>query len=442
MVEVYEAIFKILNQYKYCVMRNATGLPLFNDSNDIDLLINKHDYKEIIFKLSKKLKDMNYSRVERSSFFGIECFTYYSFDKNLEPVKLDYFFDLRGGGLRYIDFETIIDYRSLNQNGIYVLDSSFEAWLTSLKTLLSGGKIKKKYLDNLKAASIDGFTSKFSYLGLVVNDIKKIQCGEKPEGNRLKYVGQIIFQNIRKIGLTQTIFNLANHTKIELARIYSKRRFIVLSGVDGSGKSSLLDESLVNSQNDYKSPKDRFIINHHRPRIIPHLSDLFAFSKKQKSKLKEIYENPRSGHMKNPLSSVISFFYYVLDYILFRVKHWNNFRRGKIIIYDRYYYDFLIDPLRSAISINKNLVIWIYKLFIPRPSMTIYVIAPPKLIVQRKDELNEAEAKELQDRYIEYSSLWSPYQIIENVEFNSSVVEMKESIIQSITYDINKFTDQ
>ena len=441
MIEVYSAIFEVLAEYKYCVMRNAAGLPYSNESNDIDLLVPKNQYHEIVLNVSRILNSLGYTRVERSSFFGIECFTYYSLDTSFDPVKLDYFFDFRGGGLCYLDYEAIITYRVANQDGIYVLEPSFEAWLTGLKVLLSGGSLKRKYLENLKGSSIKNFTCKFSFLGLIANDIENIQAGCEPKGKRLRYLSQILFHNILYIGLRTTINNLFSHLKYELSRLTSKNRFLVLSGIDGAGKSSLLDASLSNSQTDFKSPRHRFKENHHRPRIIPTISYLLSTSKKERSKLKEVYENPRSGLTKNVFLSSLSFFYYVFDYILLRLKHLNDFRTGKIVIYDRYYYDFLVDPARSAMRINPKLVILIYKLFVPKPTMTIYVTTPPEISVERKQELTADDAKKLQDRYIKYASLWSTYRVIENIDFDSSVRTFKNCIILAITEDIKEFID-
>lgn len=439
MNKVYSNIFQVLSEYKYCVMRNSEGLPYSNDSNDIDLLVPKNKYEEIVLKLSSILNSFGYTRVERSSFFGIECYTYYSLDIDLDPVKLDYFFDFRGGGLCYLDYESLISYRVQNKHGIYIFESSFEAWLTSLKVLLSGGSLKRKYLENLKRSNIQNFKSKFSFLSLVADDIENIQNDRKPKGNRFAYLREIFFHNILYIGFWKTINNFLKHLKYELSRLGSKNRFLVLSGIDGAGKSSLLDASLANSQTDFKSPRHRFKENHHRPRVIPTLSYLLSTSKKERSKLKEVYENPRSGKTKNIFLSSLSFSYYVIDYILFRLKHLNDFRRDKIVIYDRYYYDFLVDPARSAMKISPKLVSLMYKLFIPKPTMTIYVTVPPEISVARKQELTEDDAKNLQESYIRHAKLWSKYEVIENLDFDASVQAFKNCIILAISEDIKKY---
>lgn len=62
---------------------------------------------------------------------------------------------------------------------------------------------------------------------------------------------------------------------------------------------------------------------------------------------------PRTGSNKSKLSSFIRFFYYLLDYIIGQWFIYFKYTiKGNIIVYDRYYFDFINDA-------NVLTLIWI-----------------------------------------------------------------------------------
>lgn len=438
MHNIYKKIFEILDQYKYCVLRNPEGLPFKNLSNDIDILIQKSDYRGVVAEVSKELSSFGYSRVETSSFYGIKCFTFYSYNKTLEAIKLDFFFSFCGGGLHYLSFDEIYNKTYLNKNGIRVLEPDFESFLNALKTFLSGGKLKEKYYESLKKSDINHICDEFNYLGDVIKDIKKCRNGDAEfKGRRKVYIKQIFKSNIRRIGFKSTLFGIFNHAKEEYQRISTNNRFVVICGIDGSGKSTLLEKSLQDSELHFRTIKDRFILGHHRPRCMPHISDLLMKRKNDNESSVSIHENPRSGKVSGKLVSTIKFIYYLIDYsIMFRVKHYNQLRRDKIIIYDRYYFDFLVDPERSALNLNDSLVKLAYRFFVPKPSLVIYVTVPPELAYKRKGELSISESKTLQQRYLDNKEFWSENQEIVNLDLDESIEKFRAALVYGISEEI------
>ena len=64
--------------------------------------------------------------------------------------------------------------------------------------------------------------------------------------------------------------------------------------------------------------------------------------------------------------------------------------KSKIFIFDRYYYDYYIDPKRAKI----NLPIWILKIgevFVPKPDLILCLGGNPQKIYERKPETSLEE---------------------------------------------------
>ena len=67
-------------------------------------------------------------------------------------------------------------------------------------------------------------------------------------------------------------------------------------------------------------------------------------------------------------------------------------KRPCIYIFDRYFYDYLFDPVRARISLPR----WFIKLFslvIPKPDLILCLGADPEVIHSRKPELTIEETK-------------------------------------------------
>jgi hypothetical protein len=86
--------------------------------------------------------------------------------------------------------------------------------------------------------------------------------------------------------------------------------------------------------------------------------------------------------------------YYTVDYVVgYLVKVFPRLlRRSHVYIFDRYFYDYHIDPRRSGVALPK----WLIRLFgllVPSPHIILCLGADPKIIHARKPELPLEEFK-------------------------------------------------
>ena len=167
---------------------------------------------------------------------------------------------------------------------------------------------------------------------------------------------------------------------------HQKGIIITFSGVDGAGKSTIIEHTKKELE---KKLRKKVVVIRHRPSVLPILSAITQG--KEKAEQKAANTLPRQGQNNNRISSLLRFGYYYTDYLLGQfyvyVKH---VMRGEVVLYDRYYFDFINDSLRSNIRLPKWLTKAGYKLLL-QPHLNFFLYADAETILSRKKEL-DAEA--------------------------------------------------
>lgn len=173
-------------------------------------------------------------------------------------------------------------------------------------------------------------------------------------------------------------------------------RVVTVSGVDGAGKSTILQD--VQHQIE-KNMRREVVLLRHRPSLLPILS---AWKYGQQAAEQRAAQGlPRRGKNQSLPASLLRFAYYYADYLL---GQWYVFfkyvARGKVVLYDRYYFDFMADPRRS----NLVLPAWLTRTAFAgllRPDFNFFLYATPAEIRRRKQELSEADIEWLTRQYLD-----------------------------------------
>ena len=381
-----------------------------------------------------------FDRVERTSFHGIECYTFYNI-KNEETysLKIDLFFNYEGGGVLYYKFEDLIKFKIKNQNGISIFNPKAESYLTVFKTLAAGGIAKDKYLKEFIKYNTDDNNELLnkcvsSTLKNYLTDI--INTKKYPEViSRKKIILQSFLSNLKR-NTIKSISRFFYHYKIEIIRAFKKQYMIVLVGPDGSGKTTLIDMLESDSINIFRSGKNRFKVFHHRPHVLPNIAHIF----KKEINEKEVYDlnfNPHSEIVSNPIISFIKLIYYAFDYIIgYLVKLIPIQRKNKFIIFDRYFFDFIVDQKRSAIHLNKNLATLIYKLIIPKPNQVFFIKVDAQKARDRKKELPLKSIEDINRKYDLLSGSLKNFHVIHNDNLDQAYNLLRVNFIKLITLKV------
>ena len=113
-----------------------------------------------------------------------------------------------------------------------------------------------------------------------------------------------------------------------------------------------------------------------------------------------INPNPHGHPAEHPVRSFFRFFYYILDFTFgYLLKTWPLVVKKHLCIFDRYYYDTLVDSFRYNFSLPK----WLLKMpmsIIPKPDLTIILDVPVEELVRRKQELSVSELRRQRTEFL------------------------------------------
>jgi thymidylate kinase len=204
---------------------------------------------------------------------------------------------------------------------------------------------------------------------------------------------------------------------------------LTFSGVDGAGKSTVIENIAYRIEKQFRKP---VVILRHRPSVLPILS---VWSKgKEKAHLDTISNLPRQGKNSNFISSLLRFTYYYCDYLFGQfVIYFKHISRGHVVIYDRYYFDFINDSKRSNIVLPKSISRIGYHLLL-KPKYNFFLFADADVILNRKKELSKETIEHLTNDYTQlFQSLQSKtrstvYMPINNIDLETTLTQIIKTV--------------
>ncbi|MDC1168143.1 hypothetical protein OAT36_04450, partial [Flavobacteriaceae bacterium] len=367
------------------VLRNYQFLPFSTDGSDLDILINKKD-SVYFYSLVKEIANANNGKIISvidSSICPRLCVL-----GNKEGgwgIMIDLHYDLisyRG----YTIFSNKNVWRNtFKYNGqITALNKKADSFNGLFKELLNNGICDEKYFNDFKNSSIDKV-----FLNEVFQDIQKPELipilhditNQSYSKNEIKRLVKILNRYFPR----KWKESLKKYSKF--SRLFKQPGFdIAFLGADGSGKSTII-EKIKPALND--AFHNAVYYEHMRPNKLPSIARLMG-----KVEFNGPVSNPHSSPSSGFLGSLMRWSYYMLDYTFgFYLKIWpKKAIRSCVWIFDRYYYDYLIDPKRGRIKLPR----WLLKLgqlIIPEPDIILCLGADAGEIHQRKPELPLAEVE-------------------------------------------------
>ncbi len=238
------------------------------------------------------------------------------------------------------------------------------------------------------------------------------------KNNRGKLIGEL--KRFRRKSFTPT--RLWGSLKRFLNRIFHPVGMTVaFLGPDGSGKSTLVEKTAELLSRSFHGTK----IFYWRPGLLKEPGVAFGLRKEVKG------ENPDPhGHPpEHPLKSLFRFLYYFLDFTLgYWIKVWPLKVKKHLCVFDRYYYDVLVDPFRYNFSLPR----WLLKVplkFIPEPDLTFVIDVEPEVAILRKKELPLEEIKRQREGFRKVTLKIKNAQIIPNQDSLSEALRKISTII-------------
>ena len=370
----------------YCVLRNFQTLPKSLGGSDIDIAVlpeDKDEFSDLVIRVAKKHGGQvicDYSSSGRFlRFLGNDGGEWWG-------AAIDLFWMIEYRGVEYISARQVINNADKFKD-IRVAKELDADLIALLKELLSNGKTRKDYLPKLVAQyqiyeelTVELMQASFSSetINLLQNCLSK---GSENQENILELVG-LLRRDVLRRGLQKSpLAMISNFFARALRLIRPPGVAVAVTGTDGAGKSTLIEavtpvlELALHSKIKYE---------HLRPNLFPALG---VISGKRSADSGVPVSDPHEQEPSGVIGSLARLAYYSLDYILgYWVKVFPQLvKRPCVYLFDRYYYDILIDQRRMRISLPQ----WILRtvlIFSPQPNLILCLGTSPEQIYERKPE--------------------------------------------------------
>lgn len=378
--------FDLLNKdSKYAVLRSFEKLPDNFDSHDIDILVDKSEFKNLKTKLYVLLKQEGYKvlMVNENERFNTLIIAK-TIGTELKYLYLDFFFNFSLYGVGLVEAGGILDKRIFNGK-IYHVSKMYEY----LEKYLNCKLLNKHYPKKYKKIEEEVFDKHNDELNRTFNNVF---------GDRNITIESITIYSGKKLLFKAFMRNMVKRPvkqiKLSISFIYyhfkgkySPNGFsFSITGPDGSGKTTILNALQKKLAHVYRETE----LHHFRPTVIPRIAELFKKTG-LKSEVDVNYSQPHRGGETGKLSSFVRLFYYISDYIIgyYVIIKPVLFRRG-VVIFDRYFTDIISDSRRSRINLNYKFI-FSFRHLIPKLNYNFIIFVKPDIILERKQELTNVQ---------------------------------------------------
>lgn len=380
----------------WLVLRNHEGLPQANRSKDVDLGLDKADFLRAEKAISYALLSVGFDRVFVENFQYVRCLTFFNMNGPAPAsIKIDLLDGFVFRGAQVFHFRDILA-NARRDGDIIVPPMVDDAVMLWMKPLLTGGIVKQKYLADIRRAAREEPAGFRAVLDRVLTPEWAARAWSKIEAGNIE--GTIVLKaGLRKSAWQRalrrapfaTLRDAAHHIVAELVRRSWRNPGTLFSivGPDGVGKTTFIESFSAGLARLQVKDEDAILVRHFRPHLLPNINELLTGKREAISE----FNNPHSAAPASTLSSLIRITYYWADYVL---GYWLKLRgrliRGHTVIFDRYFYDFIVDPRRSRLSLPG----WVPRLYLamtPEPDLVFFLDADAEQIFARKQELRPDE---------------------------------------------------
>ena len=383
--------FKEMKPYRYALLKFIhKSIDEIPENSDVDLLISQVDLVQIL-RIVEKGNNIERIQFHKKSFVTYTCLL---FDDG-SYLEIDFLHRFDRKGIIYLDAGMVLDDIHVLKSGLKVASHAYSFEYILLFYLLNDAVVPQKYRDYFSSFSTEErlgiFIHMTSSYGVNINVLEDLYSLHSRHAKKVR----VRIENLPvNKGIRFALYKIRYLVDLLKDTISHRGIMITFSGVDGAGKSTIIDE--VNEMLKSKF-RQRTVILRHRPSLLPILSSMrYGKVNAEKNTRNRL---PRQGTNTSALSSFFRFMYYYTDYILGQFYIYFKYTlRGYTVLYDRYYFDFIIDSKRSNIVLSKKFMKWGYH-FIFKPELNVFLYADPKVIRTRKKELDTKAISELTSDY-------------------------------------------
>ncbi len=434
--DVFLLFFQYLdsNSIIYCVVGDSSGFPSVIES-DVDIVVPQAlacNIPELVAKFAH-VTDLRLAQIiqhERNAYYCV--LTWFCKNKHCNMIHLDLSGDYVRDNKMFIPASKLLASRKKKyidaNNSCYFFTPSFaNEFLYYFLKRVDKNAVNATQFSHMRQqykGDISGVSSVLCerFSSQLVHEIQNIM-----EANDLQGLN-LINSKIRKefqYNLGVIIRGKWQDLRRVIKRVvYPTGINICFLGPDGSGKSSVIDRILPVIEPIYR--KQKYI--HLRPKL--------GYKNIGSS---EKVENPHAQELRGVVGSLLKIVYFFFDYILgYFLKIRPMLVRSTCVVFDRYYYDLLVDPRRYRYGASMNFANFVGK-FIPKPDLVILLDAPADVLQQRKQEVPYEETARQRDVYLMLVKAMGNGVVIDSSQpLDKVVMDVTEVIIEKMAKKTEK----
>jgi len=367
------------NSVRYCVLHSWKSLPEVI-SSDLDIGVHSQDKQKLATTLADLEAD-GYLPVQNLNYFVNAYYIVFAWLRkgHTRFAALDIIFEHRRGGLIIPAGEVLVANRC-REKGFWIPDPEVEfAYLLSKKTWKRS--IPAQQAERLKwlVTCLETPHAERVAEQLFVRPLAK-QVVDAIMGGTIQLLIPKLWWQTWRTSFGRHPFRAIRYVAEEAWRrlrrwIHPTGLFVVFAGPDGVGKSTVISRLKEVISAPFRCQQ----IFHWRPNVI------------WRNGRQDNSASPHGRPPRGPLMSVASLLVHFVDcwlgYVL-RIR--SMMARSTLVVFDRYFYDVQIDPLRFRFGGP----MWLPRLLsrcVPRPDLLLVLDAPERVVLSRKQELSLQE---------------------------------------------------
>lgn len=376
--ELFFRVCSILkdHQIKYAIVGNTDGYP-DTIGSDVDIVISRsqiEDFHHVIWDI----QDEN-TKVVQMFQHEIVAFYYIVFhfgEQGIQFIQPDVCTDYYRHGKLFLKADDLLDrVREAPQGGFMILAPEKEFIYYLLKKI-DKRKISDEQFSHMKKIFLQDKDACMKECAGFWNERSQNVIRDAMEKNDLSILVNHLdeLQAEIHVSTNRSVKDYIKNALLKVKRITHPTGLVIgVLGPDGSGKSTMLEQVKTDIY-----PAFRRISQYH----------LFPLRKANEG---ETVTDPHHLKQRGIVLSFLKLLYFVWIYNRGYIQTvYPQKVRSTLVVFDRYYQDVLIDPLRY----RNGTPAWIVRLmgkFIPSPQLWIVLDAPTEVIQQRKQEVSKEE---------------------------------------------------